>query len=335
MQNSEVMVISDPQTIEYIFESENAVSMTEFKAAQGLADIGLLCPVKAVHNGCDKLIFKITGLNSLSDVVRSNGGNISDISGKLGRIIDEVKGFGFLQVRHLDWDMDRIFVEPEQKKIYMIYLPAETGDSEPWENRYWHIINEVKAKAPSMLAEEAAPAFVAQEAAQAEKGEDKKGIFKKIFKEKKPEQAVVSNVQTKGGKKSRKGKKSAAPKRPAPRVETSEYSGGTELLDSVFIPSLVIMGVNTPQKVEDIIGKEEYVIGKNPQHSDLVIGFSKAVSNKHCSIVSINGASYVVDHQSTNGTYLNGIRLQSEERVQIKAGDKLRLANCDFVIRSV
>lgn len=332
MQSSDVMVISDPQTIEYIFDTDNAVSMTEFKAAQGLADIGLLIPVKALHNGCDKLIYKITGLNSLSDVVRSNGGNISDMTGKLGRIIDEVKEFGFLQVQHLDWDMDRIFVEPDHRKIFMIYIPAEVTQPEPWENRYWHIIDEIKAKAPSMLAEETVPAFTVQENAQPQKTEEnKKGIFKKLFKDKKPEQGTKNAASTKGGK---KGKKAAAARKQVDRIE-AEYSGGTELLDSVFIPSLVIMGVNTSQKVEDIIGKEEYVIGKNPQHSDLVISYSKAVSNKHCSIVSINGASYVIDHQSTNGTYLNGIRLQSGERVQIKAGDKLRLANCDFVIRSV
>lgn len=321
MQSSDIRVISDPQTIEYIFDSDGAIAMTEFKAAQGLADRGLLCPVKAKHNGCDKLIFKIEGLSSLSDVVRrEDGGNMVNVGAMLRRIIDEVKGFGFLQVQHLDWDMDRVFADLEHKRIYMVYLPADIEDRVSWESKYRHILDEINCKNPNMLVETARSFAPSEEEV---RQEDKKGLFKKIFN---------------GSKNSEQPEQKAAPRKASAKKSAgndTQFAGGTILLEDVFIPTLVISGVNTPQRVETVVGKSEFVIGKNPQNTDLTIEFSKAVSNRHCSIVCKNGVSYIVDHQSTNGTYLNGVRVQSEERVQIKAGDKLRLANCDFVIRSV
>lgn len=335
MQSSDIRVISDPQTIEYIFDSENAITMTEFKAAQGLADRGLLCPVKAKHNGCDKLIFKIAGLSSLSDVVRSeDGGNMVNVGAMLRRIIDEVRGFGFLQVQHLDWDMDRIFADLEHKRIFMVYLPADIEDTVSWESKYRRILDDINCKNPNMLTETSRNLDAAQAPADTAdvRQEDKHGLFKRFFNGSKgsndnPEQRNVQRKEPpKKGNPKRGGGGSAG---------DTQYAGGTVLLENVFIPTLVISGVNTPQRIESVVAKDEFVIGKNPQATDLTIEFSKAVSNRHCSIICKNGVSYVVDHQSTNGTFLNGVRVQSEERVQIKAGDKLRLANCDFVIRSV
>lgn len=327
MQSSDIRVISDPQTIEYIFDSDKAIVMTEFKAAQGLADRGLLCPVKAKHNGCDKLIFKITGLSSLSDVVRSeDGGNMVNVGAMLRRIIDEVKGFGFLQVQHLDWDMDRVFVDLEHKRIFMVYLPADIEDLVSWDSKYRHILDEINGKNPNMLIETARDFGPSEEEV---KQEDKKGLFKKIFNSKNNEQTEQRTAVKK------QNLKKSAQMQQSSGNGGSQFAGGTVLLENVFIPSLVISGVNTPQRIETVIGKDEFVIGKNPQSSDLTIEFSRAVSNRHCSIICKNGVSYVVDHQSTNGTFINGVRVQSGEQVQIKAGDKLRLANCDFIIRSV
>ena len=54
------------------------------------------------------------------------------------------------------------------------------------------------------------------------------------------------------------------------------------------------------------------------------------VSRVHASIDEQNGFHYLVDLGSTNGSYVNGERVQN--MVRIKAGDRLRLGSTVFVV---
>jgi uncharacterized conserved protein, contains FHA domain len=321
MHKSSFRVIRDSQSLEYIFDSDNSISMTEFKVVQGLSECGILCGVKAFHNGNDKLIFDISGFNSLSGVISvKEASEIKNISDKIMRIIEEIKNSGFLQAEHLDWNLDRIFVDKKFENVYMIYIPAEIGQNEPWELKCSQMMKEIYEIKPELEHSQAETAKPLTEEISDEddknsneniSGKSKKGLFKKFFKDKQS--------------KEKKYKKEAV----------EESFGGTELLDSIFIPSIVISGVNTPQKIEAVVSKEEYVIGKNPDCTDLTVDFSKAVSNRHCCIICKDGISYIKDLTSTNGTFLNGVRVLNDDQKQIKVGDKIRIANCEFVVKSV
>lgn len=116
-----------------------------------------------------------------------------------------------------------------------------------------------------------------------------------------------------------------------PQVE----GGATELLDDVFIPSLVLSGVKTPEKFDAIINKDEFVIGKNPDSCDAVISFNSAVSRTHCKIICRNGAYYIVDLGSSNGTFVNSNRIPPNQETSIQTGDRIKLANSQFVLKSI
>lgn len=321
MCKERIRIIKDSQSIEYIFESDNSISMTEFKVVQGLSECGILCGVKAVHNGNDKLIFDISGLNSLSGVISiKEVREIKNISDKIMCIGEEIKNSGFLQAEHLDCNIDRIFVDVTFENVYMIYLPADVGQNKPFELKYSQLMKEIYKIKPELehaVTETEKP--VPEENTEEDNNiisenisrKNKKGLFKKLFKEK-----------------HYKGKKYK-------KEVLEEFSGGTELLDSIFIPSIVIAGVNTPQKIEAVISKEEYIIGKNSDCTDLTVDFSKAVSNRHCCIICKDGISYIKDLKSTNGTFLNGVRILNDDQKQIKPGDRIKIANCEFVVKPV
>ena len=321
MCQSGIRIIKDSQSIEYILDSDNSISMTEFKVVQGLSECGILCGVKAIHNGNDKLIFNISDLNSLSGVISiKEAREIKNISDKIMRIIEEIKSSGFLQAEHLDWNIDRIFVDSTFENVYMIYLPFDIEQNKSWELKYDQLMKEIYKINPKMenaVAETEKPVTEAnteednKSSSENISGKNKKRLFKKIFKDKHP--------------KEKKYKK---------EVE-EESSGGTELLDSIFIPSIVIAGVNTPQKIEAIISKEEYIIGKNPDCTDLTVDFSKAVSNRHCCIICKDGISHIKDLKSTNGTFVNGVRVSNDDQKRIKPGDRIKIANYEFVVKSV
>lgn len=57
---------------------------------------------------------------------------------------------------------------------------------------------------------------------------------------------------------------------------------------------------------------------------------SPAVSRFHAKIECLGGEYYLVDLNSTNGTYLNGERLKSNERRHLEMGDKVRFADVGY-----
>ena len=68
------------------------------------------------------------------------------------------------------------------------------------------------------------------------------------------------------------------------------------------------------------------VIGRNPQEANIVLN-SQYVSNYHAEIILLdNGDMFLVD-KSTNGTFLNGLRLSPGKEVAIKRGDNIMFAD--------
>lgn len=68
------------------------------------------------------------------------------------------------------------------------------------------------------------------------------------------------------------------------------------------------------------------VIGRNPQEANIVLN-SQYVSNYHAEIILLdNGDMFLVD-KSTNGTFLNGLRLSPGKEVAIKRGDNVMFAD--------
>ena len=74
-----------------------------------------------------------------------------------------------------------------------------------------------------------------------------------------------------------------------------------------------------------------YVIGKSKCSCNFCID-SAVISRVHMRIVEEWGDFYIEDLSSTNGTYLNGEKLQPHQPQQINIGDKIRLANLEFMV---
>lgn len=93
-----------------------------------------------------------------------------------------------------------------------------------------------------------------------------------------------------------------------------------------------MVALNAPEPFEILIDREEMLLGKKRALVDVVISFNNMISRKHCRISRDNGAFYISDEGSANGTYVNRVRLSPGQRQRIKKGDIIRLANSDFRI---
>ena len=79
-----------------------------------------------------------------------------------------------------------------------------------------------------------------------------------------------------------------------------------------------------------MVNKPIFRIGKERSYVDYFIGDNTAVSRSHANVISRDGEYFVMDTNSTNHTYLNGVMLQSNVETKIKHSDKIRIANEEF-----
>ena len=85
----------------------------------------------------------------------------------------------------------------------------------------------------------------------------------------------------------------------------------------------------TGEKIE--LGKPSFVLGKNLEKSDYAVADNTNISRVHAVITTRNGRYYVMDQNSTNGTFINGRIINAGQETEILPGDCLMLANEEFI----
>ena len=85
-----------------------------------------------------------------------------------------------------------------------------------------------------------------------------------------------------------------------------------------------------PEKYPQILIKDKIlIVGKKRGQADIILD-EAAVSRIHARLEYHQGGYYIMDLDSRNGTYLNGLRLAPREQVQIRSGDRVAFANISY-----
>lgn len=92
--------------------------------------------------------------------------------------------------------------------------------------------------------------------------------------------------------------------------------------------------VNRQTGESTIIDKPVFRIGRERNYVDLLVD-NPTVSRAHCNLIRRNNTYYLVDMDSTNHTYVNGVVLKPRQETCLGDGDELTLANEKFVFRCI
>lgn len=111
-----------------------------------------------------------------------------------------------------------------------------------------------------------------------------------------------------------------------------EDSSGTATVQVLKLLYSLEEGLNEKQWV---LGSHRMLIGRDV---DPIAGVArradKQVSARHAQIWSQNGRMYLLDLQSTNGTYVNGVTCPPEREVALADGDVIRIGQSLFLLRN-
>ncbi len=93
-----------------------------------------------------------------------------------------------------------------------------------------------------------------------------------------------------------------------------------------------LYGTERKNKVHIDLMRAPFTIGKMEGVSDIVID-DKSISRLHAKIIRQAGRFYLIDMNSTNGCFRNGMRLRPNEKAEIEPGDEIGFGRLKFVYR--
>lgn len=296
------------QNVAYILKDNDIFSFTGYKVLRGQEKKGFIKCSKLKYNGKIKLIYLSSEYKSLSELLPSlDSSSFSNILANLLDSVIEIKNNGFLNCLNIEISLDKIFVDINTLKTYLIYLPINiySKDITLFEKKLRiNIINSVSSLNSSNAYE--LNKVCSELANSAVTLED---VYKSICND---TNVVNTNIRTNKGK--------------------INYDNKIESNTGVFQPKLLVSSIGTSDKIEFCITKSEYVIGKNSSIVDGVISTNNAISRIHCKISYENNNYYIIDLNSANGTFINSKKIISDQPALLRNKDVLKLANMEFEI---
>lgn len=371
MLHSDVVVKNDMYCLSYILQNDQMFFQTGYKVLQSQEKNGFIKCTKVIYNGKDKLVYDISKYKSLEVLLPSITPDIFILIVKnLIDVIVEVNNNGFMQYKNIEIDFNKVFVDSKNYKVYLIYLPinsiSSSDDYVIFEKQLKNNLINAAIQYPNIASPQLQGMLqsIKNEMTSIEMIKEKLNNITSVSNIKptntsglnmaqpvmppqnNAQQAfspmpVVNqapnnqNVQKKrGGLFSRKEKK-AKKAMPAqnPVIQPQCEGGATEILDDGIFNTITLVGLNTPTDFQVEINKPEFFIGKKADSVNACINFNNAISRVHCKIITINNEYFIVDLGSANGTYVNGYKLLANQQVPIKAGDKIKLANSEFIVK--
>ena len=107
-------------------------------------------------------------------------------------------------------------------------------------------------------------------------------------------------------------------------------SNNTVLLGSFKTGNPILKSRSNPGIEDIVVSKPDFLIGRLGDQVDFV-SKSAAVGKIHAQIIKRNEAWFLVDLNSVNGTYVNDSRIAGNAEYQLKDGDTIAFANCEYV----
>lgn len=282
----------------YILSDKGTFLPTEYKVLQSQANSCFVKCMKMMYNGKVQLYYLTNKYKSLGNLLPALEPDVfMVICANLIADILDVKSNGFLSCQNIDLAFERIYVDTSTYKVYLIYLPIRQrifDDNSSFENE----LRNQLVKLIQGISTLSVPETIR--------------FAENLSKGSLSLENLYASI--KSGK------------------EPIEHNDGSKDDLSVRDVQMKLVALNAPIRIELVITKNEFDIGKKADLVDGVIGFNKMISRSHCRVIKSDSQYFIMDLQSSNGTYVNHVRIQPYEQHLIKGGDIISLANSDFQV---
>ena len=94
----------------------------------------------------------------------------------------------------------------------------------------------------------------------------------------------------------------------------------------------VLVSLNPEEYVNILLYREETRIGKEGRQADVCID-RDVISRVHAKVLRREEEYFLMDLDSTNGTYINGKRLGGDGMEKLQQGDRISFADLEYIFQ--
>lgn len=118
-------------------------------------------------------------------------------------------------------------------------------------------------------------------------------------------------------------------------AKAAELSGKRDQMDSKSGSDVILRGTGSPIRLTHEKLSAGVIVGRSPDRADVVVPF-EVVGRAHARFKRRSNRLTVQDLGSVNGTYVNGQRLEGDEEIAIKPGDRIGFgSSLTFTVETV
>ena len=294
------MVVNEfEEHISYILEDNDALYSLGLKMIKRLNTDDSIPIVKVVYNNTPKILGSTEELKKLSDIY--NELSQAELIKVLIKLIDSLNVINeseFLKITAVDINFNRLFFDVKTKTIKYIVLPVNhecdfhDGFNWSWQfrNTVLLLLNKIFNNIPERYNE----------------------IYSVISNMEFDYKSIISYIQN--------------------YDFNFNYMNTGKKNDSkkTDVTKMILEHMGKDGNIFFVINSPKFIIGKSRKTADGVIDNYDSISRNHCRICKKDDCFTVEDLDSTNGTMINGYKLNSYEKYYINNGDKLMLADLEF-----
>jgi pSer/pThr/pTyr-binding forkhead associated (FHA) protein len=118
-----------------------------------------------------------------------------------------------------------------------------------------------------------------------------------------------------------------------PRPATGVLAPPWRLLLQIGSENKTTLGVNVREPV--VLGRSDGTEDDADVDLNPYGAYQNGVSRRHATVSSDQGALYIEDLESTNGTRINGFQLTPNQKYRLRDGDEVELGRVRMVVRFV
>lgn len=297
-KNGMLREIKYNENFAYVLEENDSFLNTDYKMLQGQQeDIFIPC-MKMIYNGKIQLVYLVENCHSLlAGMQLLSARKIAIVVTNIVTNYLKIKNNGFLQCNKLIVDFEKIFFDPNTLQTKFVYLPASIEINDV----YSDVEVDLRRGLITILQN---------------KFEDNNAQCQRML-------SYLENYENPLEKMMKS----------CTMVDMPDMSGAFGMTSvSANYDGLTMKSVNATTPMVIRIDKPRITLGKSARSVDVVIKESDTISRVHCCVGREGKRYYVQDMGSLNGTFLNGIKIYSNQKMEIRKGDRLQLANMIFVL---
>jgi len=372
LSSGQIKEREDTLGVSYIFSDENLFYLTGYKVLQERGNKGFLQCAKVMQNGKIKLNYYIESYKSLKTVLPVLTPAIFlTIIYNLANVFEEIRNNGFIQCENIWVSPERIYVDPENLRVFLLYVPiniqASTDGISVFEKHLKKMILDILFENPHINDNDT------QEIRKEIFSDDETTLnsLKKTLRLKgHPLSATINlaswessldtayraensqpfssaKLRTTGAQYHHTNNNATMPKQPLRLIQLLKHGLKTEPIVEIkpveidprllsfgdFNPKIALVSQNLPETLTFIINKPEYIIGKDATTADGVILANQFISSVHCKIISHKNLHFIEDMKSLNQTFVNGALIIPHKIFPLHVGNTVKLANIEFIVQ--